>query len=328
MEPKKLSKKEILKYKDEIIKRYTEENITIKELGKQYNTWPEYISHILKDNGIKIKIGPTEYKNNPEIIIKMYSEDRKSSNEIAKELNIGETTVLRILHSNNVYIRTASEAKREYFLDETYFDNIDTPNKAYILGLLYADGCNCVKFHLISLKLQIDDTEILEKVRKEIKIEKPLHFESKEKLRTQGNNHKDVAVLAIYSQHMSDMLTKWGCVESKSLILQFPDFISEELLPHFVRGYFDGDGSISKGRGCSIDFASSIYFLEVLKKIIKDKFNIDMRLRPSENNITYNLIVSKKDECKVILDWMYKDADIYMERKHDIYIKKFYSNNN
>jgi intein-encoded DNA endonuclease-like protein len=39
-------------------------------------------------------------------------------------------------------------------------------------------------------------------------------------------------------------LEKWGCVENKTFKLNFPDFISEELIPHFIRGYFDGDGSV------------------------------------------------------------------------------------
>lgn len=39
-------------------------------------------------------------------------------------------------------------------------------------------------------------------------------------------------------------LEKWGCIENKTFKLKFPEFLSEELVPHFIRGYFDGDGSV------------------------------------------------------------------------------------
>lgn len=39
-------------------------------------------------------------------------------------------------------------------------------------------------------------------------------------------------------------LSKHGCVPNKSLILKFPTTLPNELVNDFIRGYFDGDGSV------------------------------------------------------------------------------------
>jgi intein/homing endonuclease len=51
-------------------------------------------------------------------------------------------------------------------------------------------------------------------------------------------------MIRLYGKKLHDDLVKHGCVEKKSLILQFPKDLSQELISHFVRGYFDGDGCI------------------------------------------------------------------------------------
>ena len=111
--------------------------------------------------------------------------------------------------------------------------------------------------------------------------------------------HQDAISLDIYSKHMSDSLAKLGCIERKSLILEWPEWLEENLYSHFIRGYFDGDGSISKGRGCRVDFASTYMFLERLKEILEEKLNVKFQLYDlQENGITYDLCCSNKSDCK------------------------------
>ena len=326
IEEKKLSKAEVRAKHKEIEDMYVNQNKGIKEIAKILNTHRNYISQILDEFNISKRSQVTGYRENPQIIIDMYNKGI-SSEQIATNLNIGPTTVLRVLHENNIKIRSMHEAKLKYFLDETYFDEIDTPNKAYVLGLFYADGCNHAKRNYIKLALQIEDEEVLEKIRKEMKIEKPLKFESKEKIRRKGYNHKDTKSIDIYSKQMSEALTKLGCVEQKSLVLEWPSWLREDLYSHFIRGYFDGDGSISKGRGYQITYASTYMFLEKLKEILEERLEVKLQLYDlHENGITYDLCCSNKSDCKKILDYMYKDAEIYMERKYNIYLEKFYNN--
>lgn len=57
--------------------------------------------------------------------------------------------------------------------------------------------------------------------------------------------------ISIYSKELSDDLTKLGCFQNKSLELKFPTNkqVPDKLIHHFMRGYFDGDGSICFGQG-------------------------------------------------------------------------------
>lgn len=326
IESKKLSKKEVrIKYK-EIENMYLNQNMSINEIATFLNTHRNYISQILDEFNIPKRNTKTGYRENPEIVLSMYKKGI-SSEEIANELNIGASTVLRILHENRIEIRSMHEIKLKYSINEHYFDEIDTPNKAYVLGFFYADGCNHAKRNYIKLTLQISDKDTLEKIRKEMGIEKPLKEESRKKTREKGINEQDAVSLDLYSKHMCEALAKLGCVERKSLVLKWPKWLNKDLCSHFIRGYFDGDGSISKGNGCRINFASTYMFLNDLKAILENELKVKLQLYDmKENGITHSLCCSNMKDCKKILDYMYKDAEIYMERKYNIYINKFYKN--
>ena len=97
---------------------------------------------------------------------------------------------------------------RKYNINEHYFDNIDTPNKAYILGLLYADGYNNTSINAIRLSLQEDDKQILEDISKELDYNAPLIFYEHSK---EHEGWKDVYTLAIRSAHMSKVLNNLAC---------------------------------------------------------------------------------------------------------------------
>ena len=66
-------------------------------------------------------------------------------------------------------------------------------------------------------------------------------FINNEKLNNNRQNQYKICVCGTKIHHD---LEKHGCVENKSLILQFPTTVPEELMHHFIRGYFDGDGCI------------------------------------------------------------------------------------
>lgn len=97
------------------------------------------------------------------MIISMY-QNGTSTSQIAKHFNTSKTTIGTLLKNNGIKLNKNGISQRKYYVDEYYFDNIDTPNKAYILGFLYADGCNFTPRHLVRLSLQEKDYEILEKL--------------------------------------------------------------------------------------------------------------------------------------------------------------------
>ncbi len=108
-------------------------------------------------------------------VIKLYLKG-KSAPEIAKLLNVSYTPIYTILRENNIVLRNPSESHRKYTINEHYFDNIDTHEKAYILGFLYADGCNKTYQSCVELTLHSKDEEILHKINKAINSNKPISY--------------------------------------------------------------------------------------------------------------------------------------------------------
>ena len=134
---------------------------------------------------------------------------------------------------------------KEYEIDETFFQSIEQENQAYILGFLYADGCNQIyeNTRYVSMCQLEQDKDILDKIKREMKFNNPDYV-----VEVQKSNNKIKYKLQIYSRKISKDLEKLGVTANKSLTLQFPTFIPDSLMPHFIRGYFDGDGCVWEGK--------------------------------------------------------------------------------
>lgn len=173
-------------------------------------------------------------------IIKLY-QDGHTQKYIKETLLIGEPVIRKTLKLNNIHMRTSSQCNQKYKRNSHYFDKIDTPNKAYILGQLYADGNNFTNHNAITLSLQETDKQLLEDIKSEIQYTGPLRVRE---LHKHNENHKNNYVLCINDEIMSKQLSKLGVVDQKSLKITFPTFLPNTLVHHFIRGYFDGDGCI------------------------------------------------------------------------------------
>ena len=273
---------------------------------------------------VNTKVSEDKYNE----IVKLYKEGL-SSVEIAKLYGVTHKVITRILDKCGIQRRNGG--RRKYKLNENYFDDIDTPNKAYILGFLYADGSNSESKCTISMSLQEEDRYILEKIRKEVGSEKPLEFLDYSNKHDGGYNYKNQYRLLMFSRHMCDALKDKGVVPNKSLVLQWPTFLRDDLYSHFLRGYIDGDGYIQphKWEHC-VDFISTYDFCKKAQEYIENKLGIKCRLDDASchNGITTYLYIRYKEQVKLFLDYIYQDAELYLERKYQTYISKYCINNN
>ena len=295
-----------------------------QKIADLYGVSHSVIGTVLKKCSVpcsNIKIKETEY----DAIVQLY-QDGCSLKDIGIKYNVCEGTVMKVLEKCNVPRRPPEITSRKYSFDEHYFDEINTPNKAYILGFLYADGCNYEKNNGIRLELQARDKEILEKINKELKNEKPLKFYERSK--TQPGS-QDTYTIEIFNKYFADTLMKKGVVPRKSLILTFPEWLNPDLYAPFILGYMDGDGCISKdATRATFQIVSTKEFCQsvadiFVKELNIDKYNIYRRPIEDGKNV-YNLIVSGFGRVKKILDWLYKDAELYLQRKYDIYKSIYY----
>ena len=257
-------------------------------------------------------------------IVKLYT-DGMSTVKIGKLFNVCHKTIAKVLDKHR--IKRVGNGRRKYSVDENYFDVIDTPNKAYTLGFLYADGSNCMTKGTVSMSLQEEDKEILESIRSDMKNEHPLEFIDYSNKNDFGYTYKNQYRMLICSIHICKSLEKIGMVPNKSLILQFPE-IQDNLISHFIRGYFDGDGSVcfcSTNHNCLVTITSTEDFCLSVKDILEKTLNIHVSIvdASNKNGITKICTISGKNQVKTFLEYIYKDADMYLKRKFERYIEKY-----
>lgn len=258
-------------------------------------------------------------EDNKQEIIRLYFEEKKSMSYIAKQFDVDKTGISILFKRENLKARTHGEGIRKYQVNENYFDNIDTPNKAYILGFLYADGYNNPITKSMVLDLKDIDKEILEKISKELGNTRPLYFYTSINKTDKKERHN--CRLTISNKHIHEQLLKLGVIPNKTFILSFPDFIPDNLMSHFIRGYFDGDGCFSysnKTNRSYITICSSDIFCEELASFLKEKENITLHVNniSNKNEKTKIARTSSKKEIINFLKYIYRDSDLKLERKY------------
>lgn len=250
-----------------------------------------------------------------ELFIK-YKTGEYTAVDLAKKFPITSTAILGLLKRQRFKIKSQSELQRKYAIVENYFDEIDTQEKAYILGLLYADGCNYMLRNAVTLALKESDINILKKITGLIQPQKPIRFIKKEK-----KEWSNIYQITIQNKHISQRLAELGCMNAKTFKIKFPEWLNNDLTPHFVRGYFDGDGWVGKASICIV---STLNFCNSLSKIIKEKLNINTYIRarcPERKNNIRMLEISGGKQTRKFLKWMYKDATIFIERKYNKFLE-------
>jgi len=217
-------------------------------------------------------------------------------------------------------LNTGKTVCRKYPLDQTYFDIIDTPDKAYFLGILYADGYNNTKRGAISINLQERDTDILVQLSALIQPSKPLQL-----VTYHNSNLSRQYRLTICSRKISTRLSELGCTDKKTFTLKFPtnDQVNKSLLSHFVRGYFDGDGHISKSKKKYFSLVGTNDFLLSLQELLVTELGFNKnkmipRFPERDNNIN-TLAYCGRLQCLKFGDWMYRDAELYLKRKKEAF---------
>ena len=246
--------------------------------------------------------------------------------DLCEEFKCSTSSICRILKKIKIKRKKiSSKRKYKYNIDHNYFNTIDTEDKAYFLGLLYADGSVSKKNNYIILTLKESDKEILNKFNFFLKNEKPLKFHEKRK-----EKHSNIYSLVIYSKQIKDQLILKGCHPNKTFSLRWPKniIISNNLISHFVRGYFDGDGCFTyrlyKGKYLkpAMNFVSTLDFCKEMANLFLINLNcnchITKRYKTRDTN-TRQLEISGSKQILKILEWMYKDSTIYISRKFDKY---------
>lgn len=285
------------------------EGFGYKKISKTLNIPQRKVVYELIDLGYKdFMIFPDkEIQNN---IISDYK--NLNTDELAKKYKTSSTKICAILKLNNVeIIKPGYHRDYDKKVNHNFFDKIDTEEKAYWLGFLYADGYNDTDFYQIEFALKEEDRYMVEKfkestqstykiLKKEINLNNKVFYSFRH---------------TIYSKKMSEDLEKLGCPKNKSLILTFPteNQVPENLLHHFMRGYFDGDGCIS---GSKFMVNGTKEFLDKFIEMLRNKTNISKAGYWNMDGKSYRWSHAGKKDMSLIKEFLYKDSTIFLDRKY------------
>jgi len=239
-------------------------------------------------------------------IVKMYKTG-KGTREIAKLFPFSRIVVKRILKEEDVKMNNKVPTKYHY--NYNTFKVINSREKAYWLGFLYADGF--VSGRTTGIRLSIRDKKHLEKFATFIKTNKKV---------TTGEQDSfgvitEYAEIRIYSIEIVEDLISLGCVERKSLILNFPskEQVPSKYMNDFIRGYFDGDGSISTN-GKSNGFKISIIGTKDFLQVIKEHFGLKVKLL-SQGKV-WELKFGGQLDILSFVNSIYDNEPIKLDRKY------------
>lgn len=309
---------------NEITKKFEQEQLKLSELAELFKTTTEIVVKSLKEDGylyvvtnarpvtvINLKLAGEEYTNSRFTLAEIEDKYRLSRGRLSPYLK------------EYLGFRKLEVRKKVTKFDDSVFDVIDTEEKAYWLGFIYADGTisssplieEKKNDYQLEISLKLSDIEHLKKIERLFKYDN----------RVTSDTFR--CRFIINSKHLWNTLNNYGCTPRKSLTLEFPDisiFTDKELVKHFMRGYFDGDGCVSWGNKehtvITVQLLGTQSFLSsFLFNCPKEYWNLT--LHHNHNNVKeetrfFNLASYK---AKRFLDFIYQDSNIYLDRKFNRY---------
>lgn len=296
-----------------IVSLYRQGDLSISKIAKIVGVSHKTASKVLKKTNEYNEDRHRIPKDKRLKILELF-EEKYSCRKISRELGINLNTVFNELRKNNKQIIP----QKKYTYNENIFENIDSEEKAYWLGFLFADGHvrlnNLKKIYRLKVSLSKKD---------EFHLKKFATFVGNVKIHNHKYKNKDYVDLYVNNIKIVKDLIAIGCVPRKSLILEFPKITNH--INHFIRGYFDGDGwaSIEKNKKrLKIGFLGTLNMLSHIKNHIGNCLGVQLPSIFKRGNI-HMFTFGSKLYNKKIYDYFYKDATIFLERKRQVYLDYF-----
>lgn len=253
-----------------------------------------------------------------EEIIKYYLSQPMTTKQVEDKYELSHPTITKILKDVPKYTKAKLNNPN---MKEHFFQEINEEAKAYFLGLLISDGNvfkdNTGRQASISITLDLKDEYMLEKFKEVLQANTSV-----------GHDGRGCGQIAVRSNIMAEDLAKYGVVPRKSYNTYLP-LISKEMMPHLIRGIFDGDGSIMAKPNPSNDghnrFLHSISFcgthqlMEDISNYILENLGIKTAVYDYKDRNLSELKIQNIDNIAKFGYWIYRNSTIFLNRKKDIF---------
>lgn len=298
--------------------------LSCTQIAKQQGCWPNTITSLFKKYGYVVENRQNKINIDLKTLISEYNSG-KSLAKISKEYSVGTDTLSRMLKKAGIEVVNQQNKLR---FNENVFDSIDTEEKAYWLGFIFADGCICSHkegkkpTYKFEITLAGEDVEHLRKFNKFME-----HCEDNVKYKPvkYKDTIRDCYRWAVTNKHLWETLNSYGCTPNKSLTLEFPDisiFKDPKLVIHFIRGYFDGDGCISfcdkTHTKPTIGVVGTKDFLNKIQEYTLNR-NVTLTKNHSKNEAT-KVYACNGMSCLAFLYMLYYKSNIYLDRKYNLFL--------
>lgn len=251
-------------------------------------------------------------------IIKLYQEDIPIK-QLANSYGVSYPNIRSLLLRRNlIKVNPKHRRLNNPDLKVDIFKSIDTEFKAYLLGLIAADG-HVSKQGKVELTLQEKDKDLLEEVKKGLGHITPL-------IKKEGRgNRQNAWRLMLCSKEIVKDLNSIGLDNNKTenLSIDILESVPSYLLRDFVRGFFDGDGCITETKNdYDLGIIGCQSFIEPLKTILEDLLGIHFSIsKHGTTSYIRTIRVSGRYQCIKFAEWMYAGSNIYMKRKYEKHIE-------
>jgi len=217
---------------------------------------------------------------------------------------------------------------RVHPVDERFFGRGYNQDNMYLAGFIAADGCileEGAAAYSLFIGLAIKDLEFLKSISSVMRYDNVVEFKT--------NREFSACKAHIRCTELChDLMNNFGLYPRKTYDITIPDILlNSDLIRHYIRGVFDGDGTVGlyhkKLNSYDASFgicSASRRFLEQIKSVLdkeldKDVGIIRQDLRDIYSCDFYNYSVSSKKDLVRIRDFFYADASLYLKRKKDIF---------
>jgi hypothetical protein len=247
-----------------------------------------------------------------------YLEEKRTLSQIAMDYGCTYVTIHNYLKRYNIPRRSVSQAKQKYFANELFFKN-PSPAREWVLGFIFSDGCLWRNGKTFCLSQK--EFEILYKIRMLLECEYKIAKTNTKRCEKVFPCYR----LTIISKEIYKDLLSFGLTPNKSKTIQYPKNIIYH--SHFIRGYFDGDGSVGiythrNSYGLysykKVQFCSgSKVFLEDLCGHLPSKIRQYGFIRLCSNHSCYSLCFNSQRVIQDIIEFMYSEStdEIRLDRK-------------
>jgi len=248
--------------------------------------------------------------------------------EIAKEIGVSQPTISKFLRNGCIPLK-----EWKYEVDESFFEKIDTPEKAYFLGWIAADG-SLSKAGTISLSLNEQDEDVLVLLRGLIKGDKPI---KRYKIKGYKNLY---SCYSITNKKIFKDILNFGVHPDKTKTVFIPESLDMCLFKYYLRGFFEGDGCIYLSKKINQIEVSIVgqseRIFEQIRQMVLDETglcgnmqNKVHKLKNGKKSYIIDLRYSGNKKGLSFLTWLYSGEEhLFLKRKKSLYLDRLKSYRN